>query len=117
MTSDVERPLARRITIVSGGQTGADRAALDFAIAADLPHGGWCPRGRRAEDGPIADKYRLRETPSDSYRQRTEWNVRDSDATAIFTLECEMRGGTKLTAEIAARLDKPLCVLCAERQT
>lgn len=58
----------------SGGQTGADRAALDFAIEHGIPHGGWCPQGRPAEDGPIDRSYRLEEMPSSSYPQRTEWN-------------------------------------------
>ncbi len=58
--------------IVSGGQTGADRAALDFAIAHGIPHGGWCPQGRLAEDGTIDARYRLKETPSADYPQRTE---------------------------------------------
>lgn len=93
--------------IISGGQTGADRAALDFAIARGLPHGGWCPKGRRAEDGAIPQEYALRETSSDDYRQRTEWNVRDSDATVIFTVRSELTGGSKLTAECAAQHGKP----------
>ena len=76
----------RGITILSGGQTGADRAALDFAIEYGLPHGGWCPRGRLAEDGPIDERYELTETPSHRYAQRTEWNVRDSDATVVFSI-------------------------------
>lgn len=61
--------------IVSGGQTGADRAALDWAIKSRIPHGGWCPKGRLAEDGPIPIRYELTETPSENYLQRTEWNV------------------------------------------
>lgn len=65
------------IRIVSGGQTGADRAALDWAIANNVPHGGWCPKGRKAEDGAIPAHYALKETPSASYLQRTEWNMRD----------------------------------------
>lgn len=73
------------IKIVSGGQTGADRAALDWALAHGVPCGGWCPKGRKAEDGPIDLKYPLKETPSSSYIQRTEWNVRDSDATVVFS--------------------------------
>jgi hypothetical protein len=73
--------------IVSGGQTGADRAALDWALAHGVPCGGWCPKGRKAEDGPIDLKYSLKETPSESYIQRTEWNVRDSDATILFSIE------------------------------
>jgi hypothetical protein len=70
--------------IVSGGQTGADRAALDWAIARHVPHGGWCPKGRKAEDGVIDARYELMETPSDFYEERTLWNVRDSDGTVIL---------------------------------
>jgi hypothetical protein len=101
------------LTIVSGGQAGADRAALDFAIAAGLPHDGWCPRGRLAEDGPLAARYALRETETDRYAERTRLNVRGSDGTVVLTLMPELTGGTKLTAEIAAELSKPLLHLCA----
>ncbi|NLX13574.1 MAG: hypothetical protein GXY44_07975 [Phycisphaerales bacterium] len=73
------------IKIVSGGQTGADRGGLDPAIWCELPYGGWCPKGRRAEDGVIPARYQLQETPSNGYLARTEANVVDSDATAIFT--------------------------------
>jgi hypothetical protein len=97
----------RALTIVSGGQTGADRAALDFAIAHGIAHGGWCPRGRLAEDGPIPPRYELKESPSRKYAQRTEWNVRDSDATVLFTLAPQIKGGTALTRDIVARLGKP----------
>src|SRR5436190_21358059 len=83
--------------IISGGQTGADRAALNFAIAHGIPHGGWCPKNRRAEDGPIPAKYSLNETPSTHYAQRTEWNVRHSNATLIFTIKPTLTGGTRLT--------------------
>ena len=71
--------------IISGGQIGVDRAALDWAIAHNIQHGGWCPTGRRAEDGIIPERYRLREAPGRNYQQRTKWNVRDSDATLIVT--------------------------------
>ena len=64
--------------LLSGAQTGADRAALDCAIFRHIPHGGWCPKGRKAEDGKIPPQYQLTKTPSASYLQRTEWNVRDS---------------------------------------
>jgi hypothetical protein len=96
----------RSITIISGGQTGADRAALDFAIQHGTPHGGWCPRGRLAEDGPIAARYQLQETPARRYSQRTEWNVRDSDGTVVFSIKRHPIGGTRLTLEVAQRLGK-----------
>lgn len=94
--------------IVSGGQTGADRAGLDVAIRWGFPHGGWCPKGRKAEDGPISSQYQLVETPSGNYLQRTEWNVRDSDATVIFTITPTLTGGSKRTAEFAEKHRKPL---------
>ena len=100
--------------IISGGQTGADRAALDFAIANRIPHGGWCPAGRVAEDGTIDWRYRLKETPSQSYVQRTEWNVRDSDGTVVFSVASELVGGSKLTCEFAIRHNKP-CVHISQR--
>jgi hypothetical protein len=98
----------RSISIISGGQTGADRAALDFAIEHGLAHGGWCPRGRSAEDGPLLASYNLRETPSRKYALRTEWNVRDSDATVVFSIAAQPQGGTRLTLVIADRLGKPV---------
>jgi predicted Rossmann-fold nucleotide-binding protein len=70
--------------LVSGGQTGVDRAALDVAIACGIPHGGWCPRGRISEAGPIPAHYQLTETDSFKYWVRTERNVIDSDATLIL---------------------------------
>lgn len=97
----------RAITILSGGQTGADRAALDFAIAHGIPYGGWCPRGRLAEDGPIDARYELQETPSRRYAQRTEWNVRDSDGTLVCTIAKRASGGTGLTLACTRRFEKP----------
>ena len=73
------------IKIVSGGQTGADRGGLDASIHCELPHGGWCPKGRKAEDGRIPDKYQLVEMSTSDYLSRTEANVVDSDATVVFT--------------------------------
>lgn len=99
------------LRIISGGQTGVDRAALDAAQLAGLPCGGWCPRGRRAEDGDIDTRYPLRETPSNDYRQRTEWNVRDSDATLILNRGVQLRGGTALTHDLALQLEKPRLVI------
>jgi hypothetical protein len=101
----MKTPVVKKI--ISGGQTGADRAALDFARAHNIPHGGWCPAGRMAEDGVIDQRYRLKETPSPSYVQRTEWNVRDSDGTVIFSIKRELFGGSRLTWEFAAQQCKP----------
>lgn len=93
--------------IISGGQTGVDRAALDAALAHDVPVGGWCPKGRRAEDGGIPERYPLRETPSDEYAQRTAWNVRDSDGTLIIAPE-PLTGGTALTQTEAEDQGRPV---------
>lgn len=92
--------------IVSGGQTGVDRAALDVALGLEMPAGGWCPRGRLAQDGAIPDFYPLNETPSARYGERTEWNVRDSDATLIL-YEGPLTGGTALTLSLAKRYARP----------
>jgi hypothetical protein len=92
--------------VISGGQTGVDRAALDVALELGLPCGGWCPKGRRAEDGPIDLRYPLTETPWSGYPQRTEWNVRDSDGTLILT-SGEPDRGTALTIELARKHRKP----------
>jgi len=100
--------------IISGGQTGADRAALDFAIARGVPHGGWCPRGRLAEDGTIPARYHLSETPDSDYSQRTEWNVRDSDGTVIFSIAPDLAGGSRQTADLAQRCQKPCLHLSRE---
>lgn len=102
----VEKASIQRI--VSGGQTGADRAALDFAIAHGIPYGGWCPKGRKAEDGVIAAGYALIETPRSDYLQRTEWNARDSDGTVVFTVTAKLSGGSKRTVEFASRHSKPV---------
>ncbi len=96
--------------IVSGGQSGVDRAALDVAAELSLPRGGWCPRGRYAEDGPIPDAYPLKETPSPDMSQRTEWNVRDADGTLVLT-EGEPSGGTAITVRFAGRHGKPCLVI------
>src|SRR5690348_8169358 len=103
-------PMIELRAIVSGGQTGADRAALDWAIEHDVPHGGWCPAGRRAEDGSLDLRYRLSETESKSYRSRTVRNVRDSDATLIVNLG-ELEGGSRETLRIAEQRGKPVRVV------
>ena len=110
MPVEVRQRIALVITrverVVSGGQTGVDRAALDVALDLGIPCGGWCPAGRRAEDGTIPERYPLRETESASYPVRTERNVRDSDATLIVYRK-KMRGGTALTARLAHHHGKP----------
>ncbi|MFO8233499.1 MAG: putative molybdenum carrier protein [Longimonas sp.] len=92
--------------IVSGGQTGVDRAALDAAMECGVPVGGWCPKGRRAEDGPIPARYPLTETPTERYAQRTAWNVRDSDGTLILHQD-PLTGGTALTQQEAEQRGRP----------
>lgn len=106
-TSTSERRLAK---ILSGGQTGVDRAALDAAIRLGVPHGGWCPAGRKAEDGVIPDRYALRETFSPEYAERTRRNVADSDGTLIICAG-PLTGGTALTVREARRFRKPYAVV------
>lgn len=93
--------------IVSGGQTGADRAALDWAIFRRVPHSGWCPKERKSEDGPLDTRYNLKETLSSNYLQRTEWNARDSDGTVIFSLSPVLTGGSLKTQIFAVKHKKP----------
>jgi hypothetical protein len=97
------------VRILSGGQTGVDRAALDFAIAKGIPHGGWCPKGRRAEDGVIDARYALCETASKDYAVRTRRNVADADATLVL-IRGELTGGTLYTVRCAEHLGKPYLV-------
>lgn len=92
--------------IVSGGQTGADRAALDVAIDMDIDHGGWVPRGRRTESGALDERYRLRETESPDYEERTRRNVRDADGTLILS-HGRLSGGSAYTRTCARELGKP----------
>jgi hypothetical protein len=94
-------------TIISGGQTGADRGALDAAIELGIPHGGTCPKGRPAEDGTIPPKYRLKESSSKDTAERTEANVQSADGTLICTFG-RLTGGSKLTAEFGRRHGKPV---------
>lgn len=96
--------------IVSGGQTGVDRAALDVAVELNVSCGGWCPASRRAEDGAIPSRYPLTETASSHYEERTELNVRDSDATLILTRGAA-DGGTGWTARLARQQNKPCLIL------
>jgi hypothetical protein len=98
--------------IVSGGQTGVDRGALDAALAANFPCGGWVTGDRMAEDGVISDRYPLVPLPKGGYRQRTRLNVTDSDGTAILYNE-SLKGGTRLTRNLCALLKRPYILINA----
>jgi len=102
--------------IVSGGQTGVDRAALDVALKYKVPCSGWCPKGRIAEDGVIAKRYPLKETKSSDYALRTEWNVRDSDGTLILNVG-ELSGGTAFTVECAKKYKKHCLIIDLKKST
>ena len=98
------------LKIISGGQTGVDRAALDVAISRQLEHGGWCPKGRRAEDGRIDDRYCLHETESANYTVRTRKNVETANGTLIIYKQT-LTGGSRLTRDIAEQLGKPVLLI------
>jgi len=98
--------------IISGGQTGVDRGALDAALAAEFACGGWVTWDRMAEDGVIADRYPLVPLPNCGYRQRTRLNVSDSDGTAILYGET-LEGGTRLTRNLCALLERPYILINA----
>lgn len=100
--------------IISGGQTGVDQAALDAAIKLGIPHGGWVPKGRKTEAGPLASKYKLKELDSDRYRDRTEKNIIDSDGTLIFSFGA-LTGGSALTESLALKHDRPCLVIDLEQ--
>jgi len=95
-------------SFVSGRQTGVDIAALDWAIERGIPHGGWCPRRRLAENGTIDERYHLKETSCDRYIQRTDWNDRERDGTVVTSIAAELTGGSKKKVELARRHGKPL---------
>ncbi len=92
--------------IISGGQTGVDRAALDAALELKIPCGGWCPKGRRAEDGIIPPHYPLEEASSSAYPVRTALNVQDADGTLVITWGSP-QGGTALTIQLAQKYRRP----------
>lgn len=96
--------------IISGGQTGVDRGALTAAVELGIPHGGWCPRGRRAEDGIIPIQFQLSETESPEYHVRTRLNVEEADGTLILHRGL-LAGGTELTRIFALRRGKPLLIV------
>jgi hypothetical protein len=93
--------------IISGGQTGADRAALDVALKLDIPHGGWIPKGRKTEDGRLPEIYKLQEMPTDSYPKRTEHNVINSGGTLIIA-RGKLTGGTDYTRQMTLKHKKQL---------
>ncbi len=102
--------------IISGGQTGADRAALDLAMELDIPYGGWLPKGRKAEDGPLPYSYNLKELSVGGYPKRTEQNVLDSDGTLILS-HGKLAGGSKLTRILARRFGHALLHIDFNRVT
>jgi predicted Rossmann-fold nucleotide-binding protein len=104
------------VRIVSGGQTGVDRAALDVALELGLPCGGWCPKGRRALDGSIPLRYPLKESKSSDYSVRTRLNVQDSDATLILNLG-KLGGGTAYTLQVVEQLEKPFLLVDMDGQS
>jgi len=107
----------RTITIISGAQTGVDRAALDAAIACGLDYGGSIPRGRLAEDGPVARRYtKLVELKTNVYALRTRRNVLDADATLILC-PGPPEGGTALTERLASSHEKPVLIVDIDRET
>lgn len=102
--------MIKSLKIISGGQSGVDRAALDFARKNKIKCGGWCPKGRKAEDGIIDEKYPLNETTDTSYETRTKRNVRDSDGTLILYITA-MDAGTRLTFNLAQERNKPVLAI------
>ncbi len=102
--------------IISGGQTGVDRAALDAAIKNNIPHGGWCPKGRKAEDGIIPNKYLLEETFTDDYSERTKLNIHDSGGTLVLVnkIPVDVNDGTILTMNYTKEEKKPLLVVALD---
>ena len=101
---------AKNLIITSGGQSGTDRAALDFAMQHKIPCGGWCPAGRLAEDGIIPDHYPLRETASSDHSERTRMNIDESDGTLIIFIN-EMDEGTNYTRRYAEETGKPVYII------
>lgn len=106
----------KQLTIISGGQTGVDRAALDFALSSKIPCSGWCPKGRMAEDGPIPFYYPLKELSSPFYAKRTRQNIIDSDGTLVLYRR-KLDKGTKLAIELCQSLNKPVSIIPLDEQT
>lgn len=98
--------------IISGGQTGADQGGLNTAIKMGIEHGGWCPKGRKSEDGPIPKKYNLQETEDSGYLERTRKNIQDADVTLIFIGKKRLTGGSKATQRICKEWRRPSLTIC-----
>ena len=107
---DSSKSLPDAMVIISGGQTGVDRGALDAAIEWDIPHRGWCTKGRKAEDGRIPARYNMQEIDGWQYWKRTEKNILSSDGTLVFPGKQKSKG-TALTIRLAHRHGKPLAVI------
>ena len=107
-----KRPFSGNLKIVSGGQTGVDRGALDAALQCNIPCGGWCPEGRKAEDGVIPDRYPVEELPGGGYLERTLKNVLDSDGTVIIYF-AKLSGGTQQTLYYCQDNNKPYLLINA----
>jgi len=103
------------LKIVSGGQTGVDRAALDAAIHLGLECGGYCPKGRKSEDGTISEKYPLTETATSDYPERTTLNVKTGDGTLVF-IDKQTDPGTSLTISLCKKYFKPYMVIDLSRE-
>lgn len=101
--------------IISGGQTGVNRAALDVALELGILCGGWCPKDRKAEDGPIDLRYPLKETSSPNYPHRTEKNLREANGTLILT-KGPVEGGTSLTVQLAVEYNKPYLIIDLDKK-
>jgi predicted Rossmann fold nucleotide-binding protein DprA/Smf involved in DNA uptake len=104
------------LKIVSGGQTGVDRAALDFALHFNIPCGGFCPKGRKAEDGPIPSDYPLQEMDSECYSLRTKKNIELADATVLFKTNKQFDRGSLLTRRHCIKMNKPLYIYRLNQQ-
>lgn len=106
----------KALKIISGGQTGVDRAALDAALKNGIPCGGWCPTGRLDEFGKIPDRYPLQELQDGGFSERTLQNVKDSDGTVVI-FPGQLHGGTAQTVRFCVELQRPHELIDASKVT